>query len=629
MFWPTKMCKARLFGLKSNLRKTVDSLEKYGGVEIKEISAKETSNAGQLEDYDNTVEKLLKVEALISNMTKSDTGKKIFVAELKQTLSQAKLKQIEEKIETVQGKMDEASNKMEILKEDYTKISMFSKFNMDFSELASGSVEVIAGIAPTEKKKYFETYLKKSALSYTERTTHNGKTVYLAMFEKGKDYSGIFREGFDRLNIPNIKDKPTAQMQKIEKEIKALEKDKETNAKELEKISKENYPALIALSEHLKIESEKGSTPEKFVGTGHSFMLEAYLPEKNFSAFEKHVKADFGKKIYLKKISSETLEKSHEETPTLLEHSIIVKPFEFMTKFVSIPKSNELDTTLIFLVFFPIFYGMIVGDFVYGIISFLIAKFILSKVDKDNLLNPVAQIWMWSAIPTIIFGLIFDEFAGLSNEHLFEIIGIHGFYLYHGLERLHYIELLLPVTIIMGIVTMAIGFLLGFMNAMRHGNTKHAIAKLGWFGIVAFGTIVVSTMMFQVFPEEFLLPAGILMVISIIPVIIVEGMIGLIEIPSVLGNILSFARILAVGLVGVVIAMILNDLAFPSLDKGLLVILLLPLYVGGHVFNAFLAMFEALIQGARLNFVEFYSKFHEGGGKEFAPFKFERKFSRE
>ena len=87
---------------------------------------------------------------------------------------------------------------------------------------------------------------------------------------------------------------------------------------------------------------------------------------------------------------------------------------------------------------------------------------------------------------------------------------------------------------------------------------------------------------------------------------------------------MSFARILAVGLASVVVAVTLNDLAFPSPEKGILLLVLLPIYLFGHAFNTFLGMFEGLIQGSRLNFVEFYSKFYLGGGKEFSPFKIMR-----
>ena len=297
-----------------------------------------------------------------------------------------------------------------------------------------------------------------------------------------------------------------------------------------------------------------------------------------------------------------------------------------MTRFMALPKSNEIDPTIIFLLFFPVFYGMMVGDVFYGLISFLLAALIVKKTSPNGILNPVAKIWMWGAIPTIIFGFVFDEFAGMPHEKILSFFGFENMVLYHGLERMHNIQILLSITILLGVFTIAVGFLMGFMNAARHHDMKHAIAKFAWFAFVCAGTVLISTFMFKALPEYLLIPSGVILGVSLLAIIFLEGFLGLLEVPSVIGNILSFARILAVGLVGVVIAMILNDLAFPSPDKGLLLIILVPLYIFGHIFNAFLAMFESLIQGARLNFVEFYSKFFHGGGKEFTPFRFSRKY---
>ncbi|MEM4391118.1 MAG: hypothetical protein QXX06_04640, partial [Candidatus Diapherotrites archaeon] len=132
--------------------------------------------------------------------------------------------------------------------------------------------------------------------------------------------------------------------------------------------------------------------------------------------------------------------------------------------------------------------------------------------------------------------------------------------------------------------------------------------------------------MFGSFPEYFLFPSALIVSLCAVFVIKEEGIIGAIEIPGVVGNILSFARIIAVGLVGTVIASILNTMALPSAENGFLILFTLPLFIFGHLFNAFLAMFEALVQGARLNVVEFYSKFFEGGGEEFSPFRFRSKY---
>ncbi|MAG18396.1 MAG: hypothetical protein CL944_02900 [Candidatus Diapherotrites archaeon] len=624
MFWPAKMSKVRLIGLKSNLKKTIETLEEYGGVEIKKLSSKEIENSKPLEENASIVAKLVKTEAILNSLEKREVTARIRVNDLKDFSKEKNFGKIEKQLEKTIEQIDEINNKIEILKDEKVTLKMFAHFDIDFSRFNTESIELVAGTVSRGNTSALESALKGHA-NFTRKPTDKEKLLYLIAFEKNsfnKDFSSL---GLDKIQIPSIKTKPKAELNKVDKKISELNREKTGLQKELDEISNKNYSNLTALKEYLEAESAKASLPESFLGTEHSFILEGYLPEKNFEKFNKFIKEKFGKRTYIQYFSSETLEKNHELAPTLTEHSPLVKPFEDLVKFVSVSKSNELDTTMIFLVFFPVFYGMIVGDFVYGIISFLMAKAILGKF-PTGIMNSVSKVWIWGSIPTMIFGLIFDEFAGFSHHAIFELIGIHGIHLYHGYERLHNIEFILAASLLLGVFTMAIGFLLGFINAAKHGDRKHALAKLGWFGVVLFGTILITTLMFQTFPQEYILPTGILFGISIIPIILAEGVIGLLEIPTAAGNILSFARILAVGLVGVVIASLLNDLSFPGIDKGLLLIIFLPLYIFGHLFNAFLAMFEALIQGARLNFVEFYSKFHEGGGQEFVPFKFEKKY---
>ncbi len=620
------MCKVRLFGLKSGLKATAEALEEYGGAEIKQLSSEHDKNAEPLEEHSSIVEKLLKTEAMVNSLEAQEVTQRTPIEEIKKMLSNGSSKKTEKEVEAISSKLETINTKLDELKEETGQLKMFAKFDMDFSQMSNGRLSLTAGIASKANKTKAEEELAKTGFDYTSNAISKENTLFIVAVPKGTELN---ISGFERTKIPEMKSAPKTELKELEKMVSAAEKEKEATLKELREYSKKNYAPLLALKEYLTIEEAKASLPRQFIGTEKSFAMEAYLPEKKYNAFEKFAAGKFGNKVHLEMISGSELEKMHENTPTLTEHSTLIKPFEQLTKFISIPKSNELDTTLIFLIFFPLFYGIIVGDFVYGIISFFIAKRIFDWAPKDSILNPVAIIWMWGAIPTMIFGLIFDEFAGMSNEQIFTLLGFHDFFLYHGLERIQNIELLLPATILLGVFTMAMGFLLGYINASRHGDRKHAAAKLGWFGMVVFGTIAVSTAMFNAFPQEFLPVSGALMIVSLVPIMMAEGVVGLMEIPSVVGNVLSFARLLAVGLVGGVIAMILNQLAFPGLDKGLLLILLLPLYIGVHLFNVFLAMFEALIQGARLNFVEFYSKFYEGGGKEFAPFKFTRKYIKE
>jgi len=211
------------------------------------------------------------------------------------------------------------------------------------------------------------------------------------------------------------------------------------------------------------------------------------------------------------------------------------------------------------------------------------------------------------AVAGIIFGLIFDEWLGMSLYQLLEVfqawglinltaLGISG-PLYAGFHRGTNVSLLIGLSILLGLVHIAFGFLMGAINEWHH-NRKHAIGKLS-IGLAGKGLFLVSLAIMA----------------------FTEGPIGLIELPGLLGNVLSYARIAAVGLVGVLLAELINTTFVPTPEQGIVyAILILPLLVLLHVMNIGLAMVECIVQGGRLNLIEFYGKFFHGGGKEFTPF---------
>jgi V/A-type H+-transporting ATPase subunit I len=228
---------------------------------------------------------------------------------------------------------------------------------------------------------------------------------------------------------------------------------------------------------------------------------------------------------------------------------------------------------------------------------------------------------MYSAFATMIFGILFDEWGGASHNFWLgpEGYGLIAGPLYSGFHRLHEVAMLIALTAIVGIIHLTLGFIIGAYNHWDH-HRKHSYAKIAWIGVLYGGTLAISSIMFGVFPEIVGFAGIGLLILSAIGLAIFEGIIGILEIPGLLGNVLSYTRIAAVGIVGVVIAELVNDAFAPLPKAGLMAILLFPLFIVLHFANCFVAMFEALIQGGRLNIVEFRSKFLEGGGRTFMPF---------
>jgi V/A-type H+-transporting ATPase subunit I len=178
------------------------------------------------------------------------------------------------------------------------------------------------------------------------------------------------------------------------------------------------------------------------------------------------------------------------------------------------------------------------------------------------------------------------------------------------------------VTILTGLVHIGCGFIIGAYNQWGH-HRKHAYAKIAWIGVEIGGTVAIASYL-GFLPDFAMLPGVGLLAASAIGLFFTEGIVGLLEIPGLAGNVLSYARIAAVGVVGVVLAEIINEILVPTPAAGLLVIILLPLLIILHAVNTFIAMFEAIIQGGRLNVIEFRSKFLEGGGVLFDPFSLKK-----
>ncbi|MDO8627749.1 MAG: V-type ATPase 116kDa subunit family protein, partial [Candidatus Diapherotrites archaeon] len=610
MINPVKMAKLRLVALQQEKQNALNVLHSYEGVHINEFPFSGLlEKEKQSDTYNEIVSELIKIQGFLSALPKKSSNFSKFSIPVKEALQEVKSLGLGEKLFAFNRELNEIKVAKEKIEQDLKVLSMLKDFHIDFSNLRTNTIDFVLG-KYSRLKSFDEISKITKKMEIVSKPFSDSHKIVLIVCQKefiSKVREVLSKNAFEEILLPKIQGTPTGEISKLHSLLGELSERKNIAEKELQKLSDGFYERLLFLKEILEIEKKKMDGFFSFGKSSDVFYLEFFLPEKQVSSFKNYFAKNFSGKHVIQVEGSEHLMHSHENVPTVMNNPALIGPFEFMIRFVSLPKSHEIDPSAIFFWFFPLFYGMMVGDVGYGLIAFILAGVLFLKLPKGNMLKPISAMLAYASIPTVLFGLVFDEFFGFSHHKLLELLGFHDLEFYVGIERLHNIPILIAGTILVGLLTICIGYLFGAWNAWIEKNYKHVIAKLSWVFLLLSGTVLISGSMFG-FMTEFLMPSLVVFVVSLIPIVLFEGIIGIIEIPSAIGNILSFVRILAVGLVGVIIAIILNQLLLPSPEQGLMLLITIPLYILGHVANVILAMFESLIQGARLNYVEFFSK---------------------
>lgn len=362
----------------------------------------------------------------------------------------------------------------------------------------------------------------------------------------------------------------------------------------------------------------------------------------------------------------ETKEKTHkeeteEDIPVALSNPRMAKPFETLINAFSTPKYEEIDPSLLMFFTFPIFYGIMLGDVGYGIlVLLLVVAGIFTKLfnflGMGGASNSLNKILLYSAISSIIFGIIYGEFFGVSLFNSYEhgkkvdgLLGINGvaFIPYH---RFTNVKELILITASIGIAHLFIGMIVGFRNKLQHGITHAIYGKFSWILILTGGALSFGILAFYILKKDWIFFIDILLsnghlnmlnpifligfsllIVGVLLLVKGEGPLSIMELPTLLSNVLSYTRLLAIGLSSAGIALAFNSIWKFSYESGNIGIILIGAFAlfSGHLINLLLGIIGPGVHSLRLHYVEFFTKFYEGGGTSYSPFGSYRKYTKE
>ncbi|NYT16396.1 MAG: V-type ATP synthase subunit I [Methanomicrobiales archaeon] len=394
---------------------------------------------------------------------------------------------------------------------------------------------------------------------------------------------------------------------------KKLEIDEEmaTIDQDLASLSSVFYQKLSVFQRILEDREKELQAFAHFGQSDNTILVRGWVPRKYLKRTKAAMKETFGGRVVMTEMDVPSEEMEY--APAFYDNPRWVRPFEFFNRLITPPKYMEIDPSPFIAIFFPIFFGVIVGDIGYGlcILGFAIVMKLYFK--KLEWLKQLMNILIISSISTIFFGFLYGEFFGNFGE---EMGWLHPVTI--GGVTLNRIEAMIPLlifSIVLGILHVSIGLGIGMLNAYYRKSKKHFCEKCGMLAMI-IGIILLVLVFAELIPGAFLL-AGIFVIIAALPVLLYGGGVrGAIEIAGTMGNILSYARIMALGMASVILALVANELAgaVGIVAVGVLIAVLL------HSLNIILGMFSPSIHSMRLHLVEFYSKFYEGGGELYRPF---------
>jgi len=382
---------------------------------------------------------------------------------------------------------------------------------------------------------------------------------------------------------------------------------------DLEKLSRGEKPHLSGIALELRDRLARSEVLKSFGETRKTFILTGYVPSKSSPGLKDRLRARFGESLLVK---TTVCRPSHghdpEEPPVLLQNHSLVSPFEFFIKILQPPQYGTVDPTPYFALFFPIFFGLIMGDIAYGLIILGFGLWMLLKFRSKLMVQQVGKVMIICGSYTILFGFVFGEFFGdfferLGWLHPMTLLGIEW-------NRMTALIPLLVVAVSIGVAHVTLGFALNFMTALRLRHV-HEIIEVPAILLALTGLFTLIAALARAFPAG-MVPAVAALVISIPVLLYLKGPLIVIELLSFVGNMLSYARLMAVGVASVYLAFVAN--MFAGMVGNIVIGVIIAALI--HAINLALA-FSPTIQSARLHYVEFFGKFYKPGGKEYKPFK--------
>jgi len=552
------------------------------------------------------------------------------------------LAEIENQIIENDKKITELNQQIDDINSDIIQLNYLKDFGLDISDVGESEYLFIKTGKTKDIEKLREQINVLEKVDIFSKQFGSGKKIEWAVVVVGHISEKNMLEKICRENISEFtfnvvsSGLPKNLVKSLEIQKKNIENEKEKISASLQGFAEKQLSELLALREEIQLERIRLEVAKNFGKTYSTYVINGWILEKAQESFRNILESvakgfiDFDFK---------TPSVNPDNPPTYIETPRWAEGFKGLLSMFAIPKYNEINPTILMGFFFILFFSVMLGDAGYGLVILFLSVFGYIKLGKNSeMLKSWSFMGVWMGIVTTVFGLLTNSFFGDFVPRFFYgdptlplySLNLGGVHL--PLNSIKDPLTILTIALVFGLIHLNLGVLLGIYQAYKHRKYKEMLtARFCWIPLQLGGGLLISNFILNMGLSTVLFyVAVVLVLVGIFQLFISAGPIGFFDITGYVGDWLSYARLLALGLATTGMALAFNVISqlMGNMIPFVGIVVMIILLILAHTVNLGLQSLGAAIHSLRLQYVEFFNRFYEGGGHEFSPFKIKRKYTR-
>jgi len=506
-------------------------------------------------------------------------------------------------IERIEGEVVELERSKGLL-------DLILSLDIDLRDIGeSDFLSILLGIIPKEEIDNVRERLKdltedRFYLGARETSGNRLVTILICLKEQASlVLANLRRMNWERIEIEGQQGKPKEAIDSVNKRLMVLAEGRIRNEAIIVDIAKRWRYELKKYQEFLMIEKQREESQNRFAKMEHVVAIEGWVPGHSAAQVAQEIR-EVSHEACVVEVSDP---EERDDVPVQLKNPKFVSNFELLTRLYGLPAYNGVDPTLFLVPGFLLFFSIMLTDAMYGIIALVLGLLLMRGGGRYNQTIRDGGIILSSAgATTIIIGALSGGWFGGFGLKLPPLAAIQVF------DPMVQVTTFLLIALIIGLIHVNIGAVINVWDNLKRCQRWKAISENLWFLFVQPGLFF----LFIGYKSVGLT----FIVISLILLLVGHKAMAMFQVTGFMGDILSYARLMALGLCTTGIAMTVNVLSGMLYTVGPIGIILAGIiFFIGHIFNFVINAMGSFVHGLRLHYVEFFTKFYQSGGTEFTP----------